>query len=184
MPNWLTDQFNNLFGSNITYITNAYSRSGFVWLLFHYEKLTIDSVRLGPSNEPQNINISLTQGNDQTVEAENIIIIGTVRNYNYETMPIDSVKIERVRLPFREDHRKRRYTASEFLTVFAENQNGTLTAICENFEIPANRSFIITDRGAIKPSRTEINRTSTLMYIFFQNSERKEKDILVSVEYV
>jgi len=32
--------------------------------------------------------------------------------------------------------------------------------------------------------RTEINRTSTLMYTFFQNSERKEKDTLVSVEYV
>jgi hypothetical protein len=152
MPNWLTDRFNNWLGSNITYITNAYSRSGYVWLLFHYERLTIDSVKLGPSNGPQNINISLTHGKDQTVTANNIIIIGTATNYNCEKMPIDSVKIERVRLPFKEDHRKRRYSASEFLTIFAENQNGTLTAICENFEISANRSFIITNQGAIKPS--------------------------------
>lgn len=157
IANRITDNFNNLFGSNITYITNAYSRSDCIWLLFHYGKLTIDSVKPGPSNEPQNINVSLTHGKDQTVTANNIIITGTAINYNCEKLTIDSLiqslgAKQCLRLPFNDEHKKRRYSASEFLTVFAENQNGTLTAICENYEISANRSFIITDQGAIKPS--------------------------------
>jgi len=33
--------FNNLFGSNITYIANSYSQSDFIWAIFHNKKTNI-----------------------------------------------------------------------------------------------------------------------------------------------
>lgn len=60
------------------------------------------------------------------------------------------MKMSLVRVPFNEAHIERRNTAREYLTVFARNRDGSKITICENFEIPANRSYIVTDKGGIK----------------------------------
>ncbi|KAG4071414.1 hypothetical protein HA402_011568 [Bradysia odoriphaga] len=60
------------------------------------------------------------------------------------------MKMSLVRVPFNEVHIERRNTIREYMTVFARNRDGSKTTICENFEIPANRSYIVTDKGGIK----------------------------------
>lgn len=70
------------------------------------------------------------------------------------------MKMSLVRLPFNEVHIERRNTSSEYLTVFAKNRDGTKITICRNLEIPANRSYIVTDKGGIKESGYDKNYIS------------------------
>lgn len=60
------------------------------------------------------------------------------------------MKMSLVRVPFNEAHIERRDTTHEYMTVFARNRDGSKITICENLEIPANRSYIVTDKGGIK----------------------------------
>ncbi|CAG2113093.1 unnamed protein product [Medioppia subpectinata] len=60
--------------------------------------------------------------------------------------------VESVRLPYLDEHNKRRTTDTLLLTVLAQNRDGTVSPICNDYEISANRSFIITDEGGLKPS--------------------------------
>ncbi len=61
-------------------------------------------------------------------------------------------KMSLVRVPFNEAHIERRNTIREYMTVFAMNSDGSKVTICRNLEIPANRSYIVTDKGGITES--------------------------------
>lgn len=119
MPNAIVDWINNWFGSNITYVANAYSPADYIWLRFQREELSIEEISAGL----------------QSLEIN-------VKN--------KEMKMSLVRVPFNEAHIERRNTAREYMTVFARNRDGTKITICENFEIPANRSYIVTEKGGIK----------------------------------
>lgn len=75
-------------------------------------------------------------------------------NTNSSSVILNNKKMKEqlLKVPFNEVHKQRRYTSSEFLTVFAKDLHGNVITICENYEIPANRSYIVTDRGGIKES--------------------------------
>jgi hypothetical protein len=133
MGNSFTGRFNSALGSNITYIANAYSHSGFIWLIFHSKELTTDQISM---------QIQLSQ------------IAGVVVPNPSVNKTLNNVEInERVRVPFNDVHKKRRDTHYEFLTIFTKNRDQTdVTIICDNYKIFANRSFIVTNKGAIKES--------------------------------
>ena len=123
MLDWLRDQFNSWFGSNETHVANAYSGSDHIVLLFQSERLTTDQI------------------------SATIKFLNGTNDSEVKILVIKKIEKQLVRVPFNQVHKQRRRTAYEFLTVFAENRE---SAICENYRIPANRSYIITNEGGIK----------------------------------
>lgn len=110
--------FNNLFGSNDTFVANAYSGSEYIWLLFLKNSNSIEKVSINPDGE---LKIVLT---------------------NREV-------ISKLRLPYKNLHKEERNQAYEYLSVFADGGDGEVVTICENYEIPANYSYIVTDEGQL-----------------------------------
>lgn len=125
MANGVTSWFNNWFGSNITYIANAYSKADHVWALFSYKELSVDEIKASISG------LSLSQLN---------------ANVNFKSQGVN----EGLRIPFNDVHKKRRDTYCEYVTILAKEPNGSVTTICENLKVLANRSIIVTNKGSVQ----------------------------------
>ena len=125
MGNDITASFNNTFGSNITYVANAYSRNEneWIWVCFHTEKLSVES-----------INLAVNKEDGASIEAN----LAKSTNHAW------------VRVPYRDVHKKRRNTCWEYLTVISHNGK---VLIAHNYEIEANRSFIVTKQGGLKTQK-------------------------------
>ena len=61
------------------------------------------------------------------------------------------IKTEQVLIPYGDFHKKQRNTAYEFMTIVVIKKDESNVKICDNYRIDANRSFIITKDGGIKP---------------------------------
>lgn len=123
MGNSVQSHFNNMFGSNITYVANAYSNAEYIWLVFNSTETDYE-VEFALSAKPSAI-IKTKNGKEIQEEIR-------VSKFDY--------------------HKKRRNDATEYLTAFTYNEDKTVFYICKNFKILANRSFIITSKGTIKES--------------------------------
>ena len=127
MAEWWRNKGNSWFGSNVTYVANAYPSAKYVWLLFHNKTLTLTNVSLSGSAREFDIKI------DTKVENEKVT--------------------EKVRIPYKDFHKKQRKTSDEYITILAKDKDGEDVKICENYCIGANRSFIITKEGGLKPQK-------------------------------
>ena len=61
------------------------------------------------------------------------------------------IKTEQVIIPYGDFHKKQRQTAYEYMTIVVIKKDESNVKICDNYRIDANRSFIITKGGGIKP---------------------------------
>lgn len=126
MANWVQDFFNSTFGSNETYVSNAYSNTPYVYVYFTKEKLTLSELKLLVSNKSAN--------------AETSISIQKITSM--------------VKIPQGDYHKYRRTSGIEYMTVMPVKNDGSFESyICENYQISPNRSFIITKNGGIKPQK-------------------------------
>ena len=117
---WIQDTFNSWFGSNITYVANAYPQD--IWVYFHTKKLDVSSGSVSASN---------------SISAE----VQLEREPNTEKVKVD----------FKDFHKKRRTDSRMFLSVFTVGAKQV--PLCENYEISPNRSIIVTETGQIKPQK-------------------------------
>lgn len=120
---WIQDKFNSWFGSNITYVANAYAGTKYIRVFFHRNDIDFKRIALGARNREVNVDIVL----------EN----------NKET--------ESVRLAYDDPpHQKRRTDGFMMMSIFPEHEDGILDkSICENYQISPNRSFIVTKSGSL-----------------------------------
>ena len=119
MPNEIVSVFNNIFGSNITFVANAYPRD--IWVLFASTIYSYD------------VSVSV-----QTT-TPTIVIKRTATGAN----------IESIRVKSRGYNRKERSQSTEYLSIYTTDANGAKRIVCENKQILANKSFIITQDGYI-----------------------------------
>jgi uncharacterized membrane protein len=116
----ITNHFNNWFGSNITYVANAYSTSEdqWIWICFHTTVLSLEIIRLAISAE-----------HNASIEA----------NWKHVTCH------KLVRVSYHGFRKQLRTAASEFLTTISHDRKW----IIPNYVIEANRSFIVTRQREI-----------------------------------
>ena len=109
--------FNNIFGSNLIHVANAYGREIFVGFTSSVLELTEAEVNIVIDiMKTSSINVNLKFGFNSTV------LIGN-RSY----------------------HQYRCRTSWEYMTVIADNG----VVVCSNYQIAANRSFIVTKDGIL-----------------------------------
>ena len=119
MPNAIVSWINNIFGSNITHVANAYPRD--IWVLFHSRQCSID-FKISLQKLTPTVDISTTDNGAIT---------------------------ENIRVKTRSVYRKERDQRNEYLSIYTYEENGQKRLICENKQILANKSFIITQDGYI-----------------------------------
>lgn len=116
--------FNNNFGSNITHVANAYSTRENEWIWICFHK---DCLAL------DKIKLAVNSSSEVSIEAE------------LKALTSD----EWVRVPYRDFHKKTRNTAWIHLTVISHDGK----ILLQNYEIEANRSFIITKTGSTRAQK-------------------------------
>jgi hypothetical protein len=156
MGNSFTAGFNNTFGSNITYIANAYSKSKeeYISACFHSSTMELESYK-----EKLEINASMSDeisGNLNVNDKSKVSGEGAMKkginaegSMSAESIWKSTMHKELIRIPYRDFHQKRRDTKVEYLTVISHKG----TVLVDNYKILANRSFIITNNGSIKPQK-------------------------------
>lgn len=115
---FLQNVFNSWFGSNITYISNAYSKSDYVRVIFHRENFKITK-------------LTAKFPDDMAVEVK----------------PQEEMEV--IKISFGNFHQKRRTDSNLKLTIFPGEQDQD--PIVVNYQICANRSFIVTNQHDLKP---------------------------------
>jgi len=121
----LSDYFNSWFGSNVTFIANAYSREPhrYVWVCFHATVLRANMIEL--ALQPSIGRVS--------VEAR------------WKSLCNDQL----IMIPFQEHHRQHRRRRETYINMTVISDEGEL--LFSNFEIRANASYVITrDRRIIR----------------------------------
>jgi len=117
MGNEFQSSFNNVFGSNLTHISNATGNDLVIGFMFKTVELQKSIVNVGTVGKNPTADVKL--------EFDKI-------NWNFK-----------FKLANRHFHQYQRRTNLEYMTVI--DQSGNL--ICENYPVEANRSFILTKHG-------------------------------------
>jgi hypothetical protein len=78
---------------------------------------------------------------------------------------------------------KRRDNTYDYLTVFAQQHDGQIERICNNYKIPANRSYIVTAVGTVKESVYDMLWTDHQGYDHYQDVIKYSKPSIPLATY-
>lgn len=123
---WLGAKFNAYFGSNVTHIANAFE--GDAWITIYSEERQLDDINL------------------------NFVLQNAAPSANLGTVLRNNTRVEWIRIPRNDFHKKYRDQAVDYITVIVEGENGP-KLIVDKYKLFANESVIITKNGGLKYSK-------------------------------
>lgn len=123
---WIGAKFNAYFGSNVTHIANAFD--GVAWITLYSEERQLDDINL------------------------TAVLQSVGPSANLGTVLKNVTRVEWIRIPRKDFHKKYRDQAVDYMTVVVEGDDGP-TVIVDKYKLFANESVIITKNGGLKYSK-------------------------------
>ena len=118
---WFQDTFNSYFGSNITYVANAYSTERDRFVRFTWSTTRLEADKIEAALNPTDLKVSL------------------------ETRWQRVSNAQLLRIPYGRYHKQERRETYAYMTLISDDE----VLLTSNYEIGANKSYILTKEGQV-----------------------------------